>query len=87
MAESQSKHSRFNLFATKEKRDGVVDTTLDVFDISLKLLDATSDLLPVPGVKAVIIVLQSMVTQIRVSLKLSILCGVVADVETEYALK
>jgi hypothetical protein len=87
MAETQSTRNRFNPFATKEKRDTVVDTALDAVDTSLKLLDVAADFLPVAGVSTVVLVLRSMMEQIRVSMNLSIcLCGV-TDVETEYTHK
>jgi hypothetical protein len=54
-----------NLFRTKPKRDKAIDTTLDIVDTSLKVLDGAVDFLP--GVGAVVNVLQLIVKQLRVS--------------------
>jgi hypothetical protein len=90
MAESQSTHSSscIRLFGSKEKRDTAVDTALDAVDISLKLLGAAADFLPVAGVGTVVTVLQSMVTQIQVSLNhFARVLSVITDDEIEYTLK
>jgi hypothetical protein len=84
MVKPQSTHSRFSFFRTKEKRDRVIDTTLDAVDTSLKLLDAASDLLPIAGVGAVVLVLRSLVKEIRVSVRSSVYSCVVTDTEIEY---
>jgi hypothetical protein len=64
MEKSQSARNRFSLLPTKEKRDRAIDTTLDVIDASLKLLDGSVDFFP--GAGAAVSVLQLIVEQLRV---------------------
>jgi hypothetical protein len=69
MDKPQSTRNRFSLLPTKEKRDKAIDTTLDVVDKSLKLLDGSVDFLP--GAGAAVKALQLIVEQLRVSVRYS----------------
>lgn len=67
MDKPQSTNRRFSLFTTKEKRNKIIDTTLNVVDASLKALDGSVDFLP--GAGAAVKVLQLIVEQLRVSVR------------------
>ena len=67
MDSGQSSGKPSGRFFGKGKRDQVIDTTLNVIDLSLKILDGAKDFIPVAGVGGVVPVLQVLVDQIRVS--------------------
>jgi hypothetical protein len=69
MDKPQSTRNRFSFLPKKEKRDKAIDTTLDVVDKSLKLLDGSVDFLP--GAGAAVKALQLIVEQLRVSVRYS----------------
>jgi hypothetical protein len=69
MDKSRSSPKRLGLFPTKSKSDKAINTTLDVVDTSLKALDGVVNFLP--GVGAVVNVLQEIMGQLRVSMWLS----------------
>jgi hypothetical protein len=67
MVNSQPTVDPVNLSQKNVKRDVAINATLDAVDTSLKLPDVAADFLPVAGVGAVVLILRSMVAQIRVS--------------------
>jgi hypothetical protein len=69
MDKLKSIFDRWILFRTKPQRDKAIDTTLDAVDASLKVMDEALDFLP--GIGAVVNVLQLIVGQLRVSVRFS----------------